>query len=289
VQNLRLGVQISIAGHIYEAVDRVDALGCNTMQIFSRDPRQWRKKRLAAKEIEEFKKRRRESNISPLFVHIPYLANLASPYSVLYKDSIKAYIEDIKETETLGAEYLVTHMGSHKKSGEERGLRRVTSALNTILERTKKSPVKILLENTSGSGSWLGYKFEHSRRIIDGIEQKNRIDVCFDTCHGYSAGYDLATQEGYRETIRQLDKIVGLSRLKLIHLNDTKDKLLSHRDRHEHIGKGKIGLEGFRCILNDRRFKDVAFILETPKDSDDADRINLSVVRKLVNPHTPLL
>ncbi len=283
MQNLRLGVQVSIAGHIYEAVGRALSLGCNTMQIFSRDPRQWRKKRLAPEEMEEFKKRRRESKISPLFVHIPYLANLASPYSVLYKDSIKSYIEDIKETEALGAEYLVTHMGSHKKSGETAGIRRITSALNTILERAKKSPVKILLENTSGSGSWLGYKFEHSRRIIDGIEQKNRIGLCFDTCHGYSAGYDLATEDGYRKTLGSLDKVVGLSYLKLIHLNDTKDKLFSHRDRHEHIGKGTIGLEGFRRIVNDRRLKDVAFILETPKDSDDADRINLETVRRLVN------
>lgn len=281
MQNLRLGVQVSIAGHIYEAIDRALALGCNTMQIFSRDPRQWRKRRLADQEMEEFRRRRAESGIAPVFVHIPYLANLASPFSSLYRSSIKAYIEDIKETETLGVEYLVTHMGSHKKSGEARGIKRITSALNKILERTKKSPVKILLENTSGSGSWLGYKFEHSRRIIDGIEQKNRIGICFDTCHGYSSGYDLASEEGYQETIRQLDEIVGLARLKLIHLNDTKDKLGSNRDRHEHIGKGKIGLEGFRRLVNDRRLKDAAFILETPKDSDGADKANLSAVKRL--------
>lgn len=280
---MRLGVQVSIAGRMYEAIGRALSLGCNTMQIFSRDPRQWRRGRISPEEIEEFRARRRDSGISPVFVHIPYLANLASPYSVLYKDSIRAYIEDIKETEALGAEYLVTHMGSHKKSGEQGGIRRLTSALNKILERTKKSPVKILLENTSGSGSWLGYKFEHSRQIIDGIEQNNRIGICFDTCHGYAAGYDLATDEGYQKTLSQLEKIVGLSRLRLIHLNDTKDKIASHRDRHEHIGKGKIGLEGFRRLVNDRRLRDIPFILETPKDSDEADRINLATVRKLVN------
>jgi len=278
---MRLGLHVSIAGHIYESITRAEALGCNTMQIFSRDPRQWRRERLSLEDIEEFRRRRQKSKITPVFVHIPYLINLASPYSVLYRDSIKAYIDDILETELLGADYIVTHMGSHKKSGEQKGLKRFTLALNKILERTKKSKVVILLENTSGSGSWLGYKFEHQRQIVDGVEQENRIGICFDTCHGYAAGYDLATAEGLNETINQLDKIVGLNRLKLIHLNDTKDRLSSHRDRHEHIGKGKIGLEGFRHILNERRLKDMPFILETPKDSEDADKVNLAVVRKL--------
>ncbi len=278
---MRIGVHVSAAGHIYEAINRAQALGVNTMQIFSRDPRQWRRGRLSLEDIEEFKKRRAKSKIAPIFVHVPYLINLASPYPVLYRDSIKAYIEDIKEAEVLGIEYVVTHMGSHKKAGEDIGLKRITSALNMILKRTKKSPVKLLLENTSGSGSWLGYTFEHSRRIIDGLEQKNRVGVCFDTCHGYAAGYDLATEEGYKNTLSQFDKIVGLQRLMLIHLNDTKDTLGSRRDRHEHIGKGKIGKEGFKRLLRDKRLKNVAFILETPKDSDIADRTNLALVRKL--------
>jgi len=259
---MRLGLHVSIAGHIYESITRAEVLGCNTMQIFSRDPRQWRRERLSLEDIEEFRRRRQKSKITPVFVHIPYLINLASPYSVLYRDSIKAYIDDILESELLGADYIVTHMGSHKKSGEQKGLKRFTLALNKILERTKKSKVVILLENTSGSGSWLGYKFEHQRQIVDGVEQENRIGICFDTCHGYAAGYDLATAEG-------------------LNVNDTKDRLSSHRDRHEHIGKGKIGLEGFRHIVNERRLKDTAFILETPKDAEDADKLNLAVVRKL--------
>ena len=278
---MRIGVHVSIAGHIYQSIERARVLGCNTMQIFSRDPRQWRKGRLNLQEIEEFKKSRSRCDIAPVFAHIPYLSNLDSPLPVLYKNSIKAYIEDMKEAEALGIEYLVTHMGSHKKTGEEKGIKRFTSAINNILERTKKSPVHILLENTSGAGSWLGYKFEHQRRIIDGIEQKHRVGICLDTCHSYSAGYDLADKEGYEETIRQIDEIVGLKRLKLIHLNDSKDKIGSHRDRHEHIGKGKIGYEAFRLILNDARLKDTAFILETPKDTEDSDRINLETVRKL--------
>ena len=278
---MRIGVHTSAAGHIYEAVDRALVLGCETMQIFSRDPRQWRRGRVRPEDVDEFRRRREKSGIYPVFAHIPYLVNLASPRKTLYRDSIKAYIEDIKETEALGIEYLVTHMGSHKKSGEEIGLKRITSALNKILERTRKSPVKIVLENTSGSGSWLGYKFEHQRRVIDGIEQTERVGICFDTCHGFAAGYDLSSPRGAKETISQLDKIVGLERLRLIHLNDSRDKLNSRRDRHEHIGKGKIGLEGFRGLLRDRRLKDAAFILETPKETELSDKHNLALVRKL--------
>lgn len=278
---MRIGVHTSAAGHIYEAIDRALDLGCETMQIFSRDPRQWRRGRVSPEDIDEFRRRRKKSGIYPVFSHIPYLVNLASPYPVLYRGSIKAYIEDIKETEALGIEYLVTHMGSHKESGEEIGLKRITSALNKILERTKKSPVKILLENTCGSGSWLGYKFEHQRRVIDGLERKDRVGICFDTCHGFASGYDLSTPEGAKETISQLDEIVGLERLKLIHLNDSRDKLNSRRDRHEHIGKGEIGREGLCGLLRDRRLKNTAFILETPKETETSDKRNLALARKL--------
>ncbi len=278
---MRLGVHVSIAGHIYEAIDRAAALGCDTMQIFSRDPRQWRRSRLKPEDIDEFKKRRQASGISPVFVHIPYLINLASAHSDLYRASIKAYIDDIKECEAIGAEYLVTHMGSHKDSSEQMGLKRITSALNKILDRTKKSPVMILLENTAGAGSWLGYKFEHQRKIIDGIERKDRVGVCFDTCHAYVAGYNIASPKGYKDTIGQLDKIVGLKRLKLIHLNDAQDKLGSHHDRHTHIGKGNIGIEGFRRLVCDKRLKDVPLVLETPKENEDSDKLNLKTVRNL--------
>jgi deoxyribonuclease-4 len=276
-----LGVHVSIAGHIYESIDRAQALGCNTMQIFSRDPQQWRKSKLKPEDIEEFRERRQRYKISPVFIHVPYLINLASPYNILYKSSIKAYIEDIREAEALGAEYIVTHMGSHKESGEEKGLARITAAINRILERTAGLKVAILLENTSGAGSWLGYKFQHQRSVIEGIEDKSRVGICFDTCHAYTAGYDLSSAQGYKNTIEALDRIVGLERLKLIHINDTKEKLASHRDRHEHIGKGHIGLKGFRQLVNDPRLKDAAFILETPKDNEKADRVNLEKIRKL--------
>ncbi len=278
---MRLGVHVSTAGHIYEAITRAAQLGCNTMQIFSRDPRQWRKSCLKQEDIDEFRKRRKKSRIAPVFVHIPYLINLASPYSVLYRGSIRAYIEDIKEAESLGAEYIVTHMGSHKKSGEAKGIKRITAALNRILDKTKELSISILLENTAGSGSWLGYRFEHQKMVMDGIEQTQRIGVCLDTCHAYAAGYDVSTPAGYQETFKKLDDIVGLGSLKLIHLNDSKDTLSSHRDRHEHIGKGTIGLGGFSLLVNDARLTHAALVLETPKDSPDADKKNLETVRKL--------
>jgi deoxyribonuclease IV len=277
-----LGVHVSIAGHIWESIGRAEALGCSAMQIFSRDPRQWRRAKLETEDVQEFRRRRKASGIRKVFIHIPYLINLASPYRILYQGSVRAYIQDMREAQALGADYIVTHMGSHKESGEKKGLKRITSALNKVLDKTKDSPVGILLENTSGSGSWLGYVFEHQRRIIDGIEDKDRMGVCFDTCHAYAAGYDLAKREGYRKTMLGLDEIVGLNRLKLVHLNDSRDEFASHLDRHEHIGKGTIGIEGFRRILNDRRLSDASFILETPKDSESADKRNLNTVRKLI-------
>jgi deoxyribonuclease-4 len=277
-----LGVHVSIAGHIWESIGRAEALGCNVMQIFSRDPRQWRKSKIKAEDIREFRLRREKSGIKQVFIHIPYLINLASPYNVLYQGSLRAYIQDMKEAQDLGADYIVTHMGSHKESGEKQGLKRITVALNRILDKTKDSSVGILLENTSGSGSWLGYKFEHQRQIIDGLENKKRVGICLDTCHAYTAGFDLSSPEGYLKTIESLDRIVGLKRLKLVHLNDSRDELGSRADRHEHIGKGSLGLEAFRRIVNDPRLAGAAFVLETPKDSESADKNNLKAVRKLI-------
>jgi deoxyribonuclease-4 len=277
-----LGVHVSIAGHIWESIDRAQTLGCSAMQIFSRDPRQWRRSKLKAEDIREFRLRREKSGIKKVFIHIPYLINLASPYNILYQGSLRAYIQDMKEARDLGADYIVTHMGSHKESGEKQGLKRITAALNRILDKTRDSPVGILLENTSGSGSWLGYKFEHQRQIIDGLENKKRVGICFDTCHAYTAGYDLASPQGYLKTMESLDRIVGLKKLKLVHLNDSRDGLGSHADRHEHIGKGKLGLEAFRRIVNDPRLEGTAFVLETPKDSDSADKRNLKAVKKMI-------
>jgi len=276
-----LGLQVSIEGKIYEALERAKQLGCNTMQIFSRNPQRWRENFLERKDTEEFNNRQDKFKIKPIFIHISYLINLASPNPKLYEVSIEAYIEDILEAHTLRADYIVTHMGSHKDTSEEAGLKRFTSALNIILERTKNTNVGILLENTAGSGSWLGYKFSHQRTIIQGLNHRERIGLCLDTAHAYLAGYDIAGEDGLKELLGEIDKLVGINLIKVIHLNDAKDKLGSKRDRHEHIGKGKIGLEGIERIINHPKLKDIPFILETPKKNDEDDRMNLNTVRKL--------
>jgi deoxyribonuclease-4 len=276
-----LGVQVSTEGAIYEAVERAHQLGCNTMQIFSRNPQRWRENFLEPKDIEEFKRKKKQFNINPVFIHIPYLINLASPNPRLYQVSIEAYIEDILEAQLLKADYIVTHMGSHKKTSEAAGIRRLTHALNIILEKTKNTNIGILLENTSGSGSWLGYKFSHQKEIIQGLKYRERVGLCLDTAHAYLAGYDIAQEAGLGMMLDEIDRFVGISLIKLIHLNDAKDKLGSRHDRHEHIGKGKIGLEGMKRIINHPKLKNSPFILETPKDSESADKINLETVKRL--------
>jgi len=276
-----LGVQVSIEGKIYEALNRAGELGCNTMQIFSRNPQRWRDNFLEPEEIKEFNQRKEKFAIKPIFIHIPYLINLASPNPRLYKASIAAYIEDIQEAHTLKADYIVTHMGSHKETSEVAGIRRLARALNKILEKTINTRVGILLENTAGSGSWLGYKFSHQKKILQGLNQKERVGLCFDTAHAYLAGYDIATEEGLKKTLDEIDRLVGIDLIKLIHLNDAKDKLGSHRDKHEHIGRGSIGLEGIKRIINHPRLRNIPFILETPKKTVQDDLMNLNTVRGL--------
>jgi len=276
-----LGVHVSGTENVYQALDEAGRLGCNTMQIFARNPQRWRDNFIEPKDIEEFNRRQGELKINPVFIHISYLINLASPNPRLYAGSIEAYIEDILEAQALHADYIVTHMGSHKETSEEAGIKRLIEAFNRILEKTKSSPVGILLENTSGSGSWLGYKFSHHKEIIKGIKYKERIGLCLDTAHAYLAGYDIATKSGLEEMLSEIDKIVGVNLIKLIHLNDARGVLGSHQDRHDHIGKGSIGLEGMKRIINHPKLRDIPFILETPKKTKQDDAMNLKMVRKL--------
>ncbi|MDD4954109.1 MAG: deoxyribonuclease IV [Candidatus Omnitrophica bacterium] len=276
-----LGVHVSGVDKLYQTLDVAHELGCDTLQFFSRNPQQWRKDYLSFEDVKEFIQRREKFRITPVFIHIPYLINLASPEPRLYHASIDAYIEDILEGEVLKVDYIVTHMGSHKETSEEAGIKRLIEALNTILDKTKAAKVGILLENTSGAGSWLGYKFIHQKQILAGIKDKKRVGLCLDTAHAYLAGYDISTKKGLEAMLAEIDKTVGLELIKLIHLNDAKGKLGSHHDRHDHIGKGSIGVEGMRNIINRPEFKDTPFILETPKDSIEDDARNLKTVRSL--------
>ena len=277
-----LGVHVSGAGKIYQALDIAHSLGCDTMQIFSRSPQAWRHgSQIAPEDIKEFICRRKKYKINPVFIHVSYLINLASPEPRLYQASIQAYIEDILEADKLGADYIVTHMGSHKETSEDAGIKRLIEALNIIIEKTKDSQVGILLENTSGSGSWLGYRFYHQHKIIKGIKVKSRVGLCLDTAHAYLAGYNLATKSGLDKMVDEIDEMAGTKLIKLVHLNDAAGELGCHHDRHDHIGGGHIGLAWMKRIINHPKLKNIPMILETPKTTLDSDKDNLALVKKL--------
>ena len=276
-----LGVHVSAEGKIFEAVKRAHSLGCNTMQVFSRSPQRWRRKALSPEDIREFLRSREKFKIDLVFIHIPYLINLASPDPQLYKASVLSFIEDIREADSLKADYIVTHMGSHKDTSEGQGLKRLIAALNRILAETRGVKTGILLENTAGSGSWLGYKFNHQELVFQEVMERQRLGLCLDTAHAYLAGYDIAQKEGLREMLEEIDSHVGLNFIKLIHLNDAWGKLGSRYDRHAHIGKGSIGLGGLKRIINHPQLRNTPFILETPKDTPLSDRRNLKIVRIL--------
>src|SRR3990167_1150263 len=286
---MKLGVHVSIAGHIYEAVDRAAELGCNTFQIFSRNPRGWEALELNPSDAEEFKKRRKEKKISPVVVHIPYLINLCSGDDALWRKSVDAYIEDIKRADMLCADYFVTHLGSPKEKGRDYGIERFSKGMSEAIAKVQsrlsgtKPNLMILLENTAGGGDSIGSKFEDIAEIIKNVKAKTGIDVgmCLDTAHTFEAGFDDKTKEGLEAALKNIDSTVGLDKIKVIHFNDSLSEMGSHNDRHWQIGKGKIGAEGMKRIVNHPSLKDCAFILETPKDTERADKMNLAAVRKM--------
>jgi deoxyribonuclease-4 len=283
---LKIGCHVSIAGGIDNSVVRAGELGCNTMQIFSKNASTWREKILKKDEVESFRENLKDSNINPVFIHTSYLINLASPSDELYFKSINAFIEEMKRADLLLPDpYLIIHPGAHTGAGEEYGIRRIISALNIILEKSADLNLKtmILLEDTAGSGTHLGYTFYQLKRMIEGAKDRKRIGMCFDTCHAFAAGYDLSNREGVEKTIEELDKNLDLERLKVIHINDSKHRLGSRKDRHMHIGKGYIGLEGFKVLVNHKYLKDLPFILETPKYDEKDDLKNINLVKSLID------
>jgi deoxyribonuclease-4 len=277
---MRIGVHVSIAGKIYESLERAKALGCNTMQIFSRNPRGWSTAAIATEDIKKFKLLKARYDIRPVVVHIPYIINLATPDNALYERSIDAYIEDIKRADLLGAECFVTHLGSHVGSGEDKGIERFSKALNIII-KTARPKTTILLENTAGSGSWIGYDFKHINRIIDSLDDANNVGVCLDTAHTFEAGYDIKTKAGLEKTLKEFDRLIGLSLIKVVHFNDSLSKAGSRVDRHEHLGKGKIGTDALARIINHPTLKDAAFIMETPKETERDDKRNMAIAKKI--------
>jgi len=282
---VKIGCHISIAGGVDNSVARAGKLGCNTMQVFSKNASTWREKILKKDEVESFKELLKNSNINPVFIHASYLINLASPSDDLYFKSINAFLEEMKRADLLLTEpYLITHPGAHTGAGEEYGIQRIIRALNIILDKSADLGLTtmILLEDTAGSGTHLGYTFYQLKRMMEGAKDRKRIGICFDTCHAFAAGYDLSHQEGIEQTLGEIDKYLGLEQLKAIHLNDSKFPLGSRKDRHMHIGKGYIGLEAFKMLVNHQYLKDLPFILETPKYDEKDDLNNINLVKTLV-------
>ena len=278
-----LGAHMSISGGVYAAVDRAASIGCTALQVFTKNNNQWSAKPLAEKEVEHYKRKIEEAAITPVVAHDSYLINLCAVNPDVLEKSRNAFVDELTRCEQLGIQLLNFHPGAHGGAGEEDGIQRIIESLNLAHERTKGFKVVSVVEATAGQGTAVGYKFEHLKKIIDGVEKPNRMAVCIDTCHIFAAGYDIRTEEVYTATFKEFDDIVGLNRLAVFHCNDSKKGLGSHVDRHEHIGKGMIGIGGFSLLMNDRRFSNVPKILETPKSEDlHEDVENMRVLRGLI-------
>jgi deoxyribonuclease-4 len=287
--NLRLlvGAHMSIAGGFEKAIERGQSLGCTTIQIFTKSNRQWRAKPITKQEADLFKKTAITLGISPVVAHATYLINLASPNAHTAQLSMQALSNELIRCEQLGIPYLVLHPGSFVQGEIEEGIARISANLNAILDKTT-SKTMILLELMAGQGSVIGSSFEQLATILQQITHKKRVGVCFDTCHAFAAGYDLRTPATYKKTWADFDSIIGLEQLKVIHINDSKKELGSHVDRHEHIGKGQLGLEAFKLLFNDKRFFNIPKILETPKVTKDLseDSMNLATIKSVLTKET---
>jgi deoxyribonuclease-4 len=280
-----LGAHMSIAGGIHKALERGKSVGCDIVQIFTKSSNQWKAKPLTDDDLRLFDDAKKATGISIVVGHTSYLINLASPDPVTYKKSVDSLRLELERSEALGLPALVLHPGSHLGEGEEAGLRKIAKSLDAVHKALPGLTVKIALEITAGQGTNLGFRFEQIARIIDLTKEPERLAACFDTCHAFAAGYDIRTKKAYTATMRQFDDVIGRDRLAVIHLNDAKKELASRIDRHEHIGKGQIGLDGFRWLLNDRRLRRIPMSLETPKGKELKEDVeNLAVLRSLIKP-----
>jgi deoxyribonuclease IV len=282
-----LGAHQSISGGYYKAVELAQASTCECVQLFTKNNNQWRGKPITDADVTAFRQALATHGIKHPLSHDSYLINLAAPDDELWEKSIAAMGEELTRAELLGIPYVVTHPGSFTSSSESAGLQRIIQALDRIHDEHNELTAITLLECTAGQGTNLGHRFEHLQTILAGVKQPARVAVCLDTCHLFAAGYELRTEAGYEQTMRELDRLIGIDLVKAFHLNDSKKGLGSRVDRHEHIGQGEIGIEGFRLLMNDPRFKAVPKYLETPKGAGGAEGIkldqqNLTVLRELV-------
>jgi deoxyribonuclease-4 len=278
---MNLGAHMSIAGGLPTALERGKAAGCSIIQMFLKNQVQWVGKPLKQAEIAEFKRLQALTGIHTVFAHSTYLINLCSPVDDERKRSVNAFHDELERAEALGLPYVVVHPGSHKGAGVEAGIARIVAALDELHQRTRGHRVQILLENNAGAGNMIGSCFEELQAIMNQIKEADRIGFCLDTCHLFTAGYDIRTKSAYEATMAAFETIVGLRRVKAFHLNDAKKGLGSGLDRHEHIGEGNIGVDAFRLLLNDPRVASLPMSLETPKDNDESDPKNLALLRSL--------
>ncbi len=279
-----LGAHMSIAGGLHRAVDRIRQVGGESLQIFAKNQRQWKGPDLDEESVSRFRCAVAEAVRLVVAVHDTYLVNLASPDEAIRRRSIETFADELQRTARLGIPYLVAHPGSCVEGPPEEGLSRFVRSLDLALHHSQTADVQVLIENTAGQGTQLGSRFEEIAFILQTSRHGERLGVCFDTCHGFAAGYDLRSRQSYRSTFADFHRIIGLDKLRFFHLNDSKKNLGSRVDRHEHIGQGQIGLRGFRHLLNDPRFQHHPMVLETPKGKDLSEDVeNLRVLRSLVS------
>lgn len=277
---MRFGFHISIAQGVSTVIEKAQNIRCETIQLFSRNPRGWDYKSLPPEEIESFQAKLQKSDISPCFLHLPYLPNLASADKDLYAKSVDSLCADLERAGALTIPFLVVHVGKRLALSEGRAMARVATAANRSLKKVPNK-VMILLENTAGQGTELGANFAQLRDILSAIDDRSRVGICLDVAHAFQAGYDVSTRTGLDATLAEFDHLIGLQHLHLLHLNDSKTPLGSHADRHWHIGQGHIGLEGFRNIVNHPLLVHLPGIMETPRADEKDDRRNMRVVRRL--------
>lgn len=280
----RLGAHMSIAGGLPRAIERARAVDATALQIFVKSSNQWAARPFAPREAEAYRGAARDAGLDHhTLAHASYLINLASPDDTLWEKSVEAFCVELDRCEALGIPWLVVHPGAHVGSGVGSGIARVARALDRALTKSNHR-VGVLIENTAGQGTTLGARFEELGGMLKAVKHEGRVGICFDTCHALAAGYEFRSPSAYAETMAALDRAIGIDRLFGFHLNDSKGDIGCRRDRHEHIGKGKVGLEAFRLILSDVRFRDLPMVIETEKGEDLAeDRVNLGVLRSLLS------
>ena len=278
-----LGAHMSIGGGVQRAIERACSIRCTAMQIFVKNNMQWFARPLAREEIKAFRDHAQRRELAAVFAHANYLINLAATNPQFHANSLRALAEELVRADQLGLPFIVLHPGAHLGAGEEAGLEKVVKAIDRIFAGIPKVKTRIALETTAGQGSSLGHSFEHLAYLMANVREPERLCVCLDTAHVFAAGFDLTSEAGTRKMFREFDRVIGLQHLVALHLNDSKTARGSRVDRHEHIGKGRIGLAAFRVIMRDRRFRKIPKVLETPKGKElREDVMNLKTLRRLI-------